>query len=154
MEDSYSLILQRRTTRKFQEKQVPQELLEKVLDAGIYAPSAHNQQSWHFVALCDSQTLRELSTACKKQAQNDPDTMIRSMASQEQFDVFYHAPVLILVCGAMDNMMPIVDCAAATENMLLAAESLGLGTCWNGFLSYLFSSEKGLKAQKLFQIPE
>ncbi|WP_438313717.1 nitroreductase family protein [Candidatus Caldatribacterium sp. SIUC1] len=61
---------------------------------------------------------------------------------------------MILVSGKEDHPSALVDCAAATENMLLAAKSLGVASCWIGFAGLLFSSPEGEAYRKLLQIPE
>ena len=68
--------------------------------------------------------------------------MIKKMANNDKFNIFYGAPTVIVVSGRDNAIMPQVDCAAATENMLIAAESLDIGACWNGIVGFLFNSQK------------
>jgi nitroreductase len=58
---------------------------------------------------------------------------------------FYHAPTVIIVSGEEKPLMPRFDCAAATENMLIAAESIDIGSCWVGLVNFLFQTDKGNK---------
>lgn len=91
----------------------------------------------------------------RKYAKNIPDEMVKKMANNEKFNIFYSAPTIIVVSGKTDNMMPEVDCAAATQNMLLAAESLDIGACWNGIVSMLFNNAEAVKKyESKLQIPE
>ncbi len=147
-------IKERRTTRKIKEEQISKETLEAIIEAGLYAPSAHNQQSWHFTVIQDPATIKDLNIATKKSLLSIPDEGIQKMASNETFDIFYGAPTLVLISGEDAAMMPKVDCAAATENMLIAAESLNIGGCWNGFVGRLFASEQKNTYTTKLQIPE
>ena len=101
------------------------------------APSARNAQPWHFVAIDDRALLDACADICPNAA------MIRG------------APMAVLVCGALDlekseGYWPI-DCAAAVENMLLAAHGLGLGACWCGVYPRQYRMD-GLR--ELFHLPE
>jgi nitroreductase len=93
-------------------------LVEKLLAAAMQAPSARNQQPWQFVVIDDASLLGQIG-------QTFPNAR---MAQQ--------APVAILICGDLhEETSPgywVVDCAAAAENMLLAAHALGLGAVWTG----------------------
>jgi nitroreductase len=80
--------------------------------------------------------------------------IISKMANNEKFNVFYGAPTVVIVSGDEKGIMPQVDCAAATENMLIAAETLDIGSCWNGFVSILFNSEKGAEYKAKLNIPD
>lgn len=154
MNETLKVIKERRTTRKFQSHQIPKEALEAIIEAGLYAPSAHNHQSWHFTVVQDSNLLEEMNIASKEAAKDVPDEMIQSMARNDKFNIFYNAPTIVIVSGHNEGMMPEVDCAAATQNMLIAAESLDIGACWNGFVGLLFNSEKGQDYVERLSIPE
>ncbi len=147
-------IRNRRTTRVYLKEQIKKEEVEAVIEAGLYAPSAHNQQSWHFTVIQDEKLLEELNLASKESAKNFPDEIISKMANNPAFNVFYNAPSVIIVSGSKKSMMPQTDCAAATQNMLIAAESIGLGACWNGFISFLFNGDKKEEYIKKLNIPE
>lgn len=148
-------ILTRRTTRKFTEEAVADEMLSAIIEAGVYAPSGHNAQPWHFTVIRNKDLLTEINVATKNEAKDYPDPLIQKMANNEDFNLFYNAPVLIVVSG-MTSGAPTMrdDCAAATQNMLLAAESLGLGACWNGMTAFLFNSQVGAEYTKRMGIPE
>ena len=110
-------IEKRRSIRKFQDAPVTDDQLHQLLEAAMLAPSAKNGQPWQFVVVRSTDTLRRLRE------------------SQPYASSLDTAPVCICVCGRVDPQLPDYyqqDCAAATENMLLQAQSLGLGTCWMG----------------------
>ncbi len=111
-------IITRRSIRKYTEKKIPAEQIELLLKAGMYAPSAVNKQPWHFVVIDDHNIFDEIIAV-------HPNAAMLKGAS--------HA---ILVCGDLhlqhDDGYWVVDCGAVTENILLAAHSIGLGACWIG----------------------
>lgn len=116
--DALQAILTRRSVRRFTPRPVPPELIDKVLRAAMAAPSAGNQQPWHFVVLDDRALL-------------DAIPGIHPYAA-----MLLQAQAAILVCG--DSRLEqhqgywVQDCAAATQNLLLAAHALDLGAVWVG----------------------
>jgi nitroreductase len=116
--DTLEAIHTRRSIRKYQDKLVPEELVSQLLAAAMAAPSARNQQPWEFIVITEKNLLEKLPSV-------NPYTQ---MAPE--------APLAILVCGNLRiETSPgywVVDCAAATQNLLLAAHALGLGAVWTG----------------------
>ena len=116
--DTLEAIFTRRSIRRYQDKPVPEEFVQKLLAAAMAAPSARNEQPWQFVVLTERSLLGEVP----KITPNAP------MAAQ--------APLGILICGDLRlEKSPgywVVDCSAAAQNMLLAAHALGLGAVWCG----------------------
>lgn len=114
--DALEAIHSRRSIRKFKKNPVPGELVKDVLSAAMMAPSAGNERPWHFVVISKSKILRELANN-------------RIYAS-----VLDKAPLAILVCADINldrrNGFWAQDCAAATQNLLLAAHASGLGAVW------------------------
>jgi nitroreductase len=148
------VIKSRRTTRTYQDKKISKEELETILEAGQWAPSGHNIQSWHFTVLENKELQEELNTKSKESALNVPVEDIRKMAGNPNFHIFYNAPTVVLVSYDEKALTPIQDISAATQNMLLTAESMGIGSCWNGFVSFLFQNEQNAeKYRKKLQIP-
>ena len=116
--DALEAIHTRRSIRKYLDRPVPEELIQKLLAAAMQAPSARNQQPWQFVVIDDHTMLAKI-----------PEFMPNAAMAA-------HAPLAILVCGDLGlEKSPgywVVDCAAATQNLLLAARALGLGAVWCG----------------------
>ncbi|HBF11314.1 nitroreductase family protein [Thermotoga neapolitana] len=132
-----SIVYKRRSIRKYQRKDVPDELVKEVIRAAMHAPSACNQQPWHFVVIRDAETR-------KKVAEIHPHAKM-----------ILEAPVAILVCGdpSLEKCKGfwVQDCSAAVENLLLRAAELGLGAVWCG----VYPREDRVKSfQKLLGIPE
>lgn len=146
-------ILNRRSVRVYSEEQVKQDDLELILKAGYYAPSGCNAQSWHFTVLQNKDIMQILSDETKKELKKSDNEMFCKFGENEKFNIFYNAPSVIIVSGEKHAPLPQVDCSAATENMLLAAESLGIGSCWVGLVIFLFKGEHAEKFMNMLQIP-
>lgn len=134
-------ILKRRSTRVFTDEPIKKEILEEIVKAGIYAPSAMNQQPWHFTVVTNKNLLDEISYITKEVAKKNPMEYIRNYANNEKFHIFYNSPAVIIISQEDKAYEPDIDCAAASENMLLAAESFDIGSCWIGFVSFLFKDD-------------
>ena len=155
--ETLKTIYQRRSIRQFQDRPIDDSLIQVVLDAANQAPSAHNQQSWKFIIIRD-QKKQQLARLVSKKAADfpKPSASILRMAGRS----IGSAPVVIAAMntGALINhgtelfkiehdlsedffrTMEIQSSAAAVENLLLAATSLGLGSVWLGVL-FLIKAE-------------
>lgn len=111
-------ILARRSCRSFTPQPVEREKLEAILTAAIWAPSGNNQQDWHFTMLANPAKIQQLAKAVGK-----------ACGRAESYNFFVPA-ALLLISGNPENRNALLDSAAAQENALLTATSLGLGTCW------------------------
>jgi nitroreductase len=148
------IIKQRRSIRAYQETQIHPEQLNTILGAGSYAPNAGGQ-AWHFTAVQNKKILTRLNNAAKETAQQLQLPGLADLANDENFDCLYGAPTLIIVSGWDASPIPLeIDCAAATENMLLAAQSMGLGSCWIYFVLLAFNSEKADELRNILKIPQ
>jgi nitroreductase len=154
MNETLKSIRNRRSTRGFLPEQLTDIEMQAIVEAGIYAPSATNKQPWHFTVIQNKDMLDRLSIAFKEIARKSDNEYIRRFADNEKFHVFYNAPAVVLVSGDENNNYASVDCAAAVENMLVAAESLEIGSCWIGLIAYLLNSEEGTEFVKELGIPE
>lgn len=143
-------IYARRSVRNFTDSRVPNEVIGEILRAGTYAPTATNQQPWRFVVIRNRELIKRLGQRAKQlwvelySDTTDPRlaSLVKTM-SRPDMDVFYGAPALVLVFAAPGSLHGEVDCALAAENMMLAARSLGVGSCWIG-LSMVVGSDREL----------
>lgn len=117
MDSVLNAIRNRRSTRSFTEELPSRELVHKILEAGSWAPSGKGLMQWHFTVLYGSSRTMELAKLVE-QEDNRPGYC------------FYGAPVHILVSFPAESPYGDLDGSAAMQNMMLAAEALGLGTCW------------------------
>lgn len=123
--DVFEAISGRRSIRKFKKENVSDELIRKVVNAGIWAPSAGNVQAWEVIIVQDEEKRRKISEAAyMRDFISEAPVVMVSCANMERSGAVYSERGTDLYC--------IQDAACATQNMLLAAYTLGLGTCWVG----------------------
>ena len=146
MNDVLKTISARRSTRQFQPGQITDAELHAILDAGLQAPSGHNEQSCYFVVIQNHERIREISDGSKTEMQKVPMDWIANIGRNEKFNIFYNAPAVVLVAARKDAVSPVPDACAAIQNMVIAAESLNIGSCWIGFAHYYFSSPERLQS--------
>lgn len=145
----WDLLVGRRSIRRYKPNPVPHEIIERVLMAAIWAPSAHNRQPWRF-AVIETQAQKEhLAGAMGARLRHDleadgaPEAVIEADVSRS-YARMINAPVLIVLCLTMADMdiypderrshneyvMAVQSTAMAGQNLLLAAHEAGLGACW------------------------
>jgi nitroreductase len=134
----YEVIRTRRSVRSFKPDPIPEDVLERILDAARIAPSGSNRQPWLFILVRDSEVKRRLAEYCSNQM------------------FIAEAPVVVVVCGFnihynrggyMGDMSMLVDCSIATTHLILAARAEGVGSCWIGAFD-------NTRIKKLLGIPE
>ncbi|NLF00419.1 MAG: nitroreductase family protein [Anaerolineales bacterium] len=152
--ETLRVIKQRRSNRSFCAEQITDDELQAVLEAGQYAPHA-GDQAWHFTVVQNRDVLERLNRAATETALRVEMGFLSQLARLPGFHCLHHAPTLIIVSGDERAPMPLdADCAAANENMLIAAESLGLGACWVFFVALAFGSPEGAAFRKELKLPE
>lgn len=149
MDDFLQLIKARRSIRNYQDRALPKHLIERLLQAAIWAPSAHNRQPWRFAVATKRKTKILLAEAMGQRLRKDltadglsPDIIEADI--QRSFQRISNSPALILVSLSMldmdtypddrrqenERLMAVQSTAMAGQNILLAAHTLGLGACW------------------------
>jgi len=151
MNDVLKAIAKRRSVRRFLPEQIKEAELEAILAAAMQAPSAHNDQSSYFAVVQNEKLVDEMSEGSKVEMQKAPFDWMVSMGSNKALNIYYKAPTVVIVAGKKDAISPLVDACAAIQNMLIAAESLGIGSCWIGFTKFYFT---GPDRYKKLGIPE
>ena len=122
MRNTLDVIKERRSIRKFKPEQIKEEELQAIVESGLYAPSAINKQSWNFTVIQNQEILAELNEATKNVARNLDNEALKRIGENEKYNCFYYAPTVILVSGKDEERSKVMDCSAATQNMLIAAE--------------------------------
>jgi len=143
-------IKSRRSIRNFQDRPIPDDVVDKIVEAGRFAPSALNRQPWKFIVIRDRKVIDELSgTAYSRIKRLYPllgllgifkrsfreerfkSAMKKTVESTSEA-IFYRAPLVIIIANdtSFDNTQ--IDCSLAAQNMMLAANSLGIGSCFVG----------------------
>lgn len=138
-------IKNRRSVRNYLNQQITDEELETIIEAGIYAPTAHNDQPWHFTVIQKQEFIEHMNQEAKKVMKTSDVDWISNMGKNESFNIFYQSPTVVVVSGRKTAISPLVDCCAAIENMLLAAESIDLGTCWIGLARFFFENPENVE---------
>ncbi len=135
--DFLTTIRTRRSIRAFSDEKITDEILNNCIECGMYAPSAGNEQPWHFIMIKDKELLTKIPTV------------------HQYAEMMFEAAAGIVVCFdpslEKHDQMSVQDCAAATQNILLAAHAQGLGACWLG----IYPRQKRMEGfRSLFHIPE
>ncbi len=147
MTDLLEAIKERRSIRKYLPQPVPSKLVEEVLVAAGWAPSAHNSQPWRFIVLNNAFVKRDLADAMAKEWAADSikdGKTVEAQMYKERVERFANAPILILACSTMEGLrkfpdkqrqmcerdLAIQSFGAAIQNLLLTAHAAGLGACW------------------------
>ncbi len=111
-------IKSRRSVRKFADKKIDDNILNEIITAGLYAPSAMNTQQWQLTVVKNKKMLEKLQKA------------IAAALDRPDYHRFYNAPVFIIVTVPEDYRHGAVDTACVLQNIFLAAHSLGVGSVW------------------------
>ena len=135
MNEVIKAIKERRSVKSYKSDPVPTELLDAILEAGTYAPTGRNMQSPIMIAVTDKVTRDRLSRL---------NAEIMGMDG----DPFYGAPAVIVVLADRSRMTYLYDGSLVMENLMLAAHSLGLGSCWIHRAKEVFDSEEGKEILK------
>ena len=129
-------IKNRRSCKSFDSKMVERSTIEKIVEAGMHAPSGMNKQSPIILAITNKEIRDKLSS------------VNASILGRENIDPFYGAPVVLVVLADKSVPTYLYDGSVVMENMLLAAESLGLGACWIHRAKEEFQSDFGIELLK------
>jgi nitroreductase len=152
--DLKDAIYSRRSVREFTAEPVSEATIRELIDAAIQAPSAVNQQPYAFCVIRDQKVLANISQEAKAHMVRTTPIGLMShhfseVLNDAKFNIFYHAPVLILICTVTDIPWALEDCALAAENLMLAARGADLGTVWIGFAQGWLGTPEGKAVLKL-----
>jgi len=169
MNEIMANIKNRRSRRSFLDKNIPDAVIEEILEAARYAPSALNKQPWKFIVVSNKDVIRQLSGIIRgimmriaplfpifrifKPELRDPKVMgaMNKTLSSDADTVFYNAPLLILVTAAKNaSRYAVKDCAFASQNMMLYAHSVGISSCFIGRADFLKMSKE---ARRIIGLP-
>lgn len=133
MQDILDVLKTRRSIRKYKPDAVPDEMLDKIIEAGLYAPTGMNRQTTIILKITNQSAVRKLGKVNGK------------LMGRDGFDGFYGAPVVLAVLSRKDDPTPVHDGCSVISNMLNEAASLGLGSCWIHRGKEQFQTEEGMK---------
>ncbi|QYZ79924.1 nitroreductase family protein [Methanofollis formosanus] len=147
----------RRSIRAYEERPLDEETVTTIIDAGIHAPTAMGLQPWRFIVVRDRGLMKQISDYCKpvlrtmlEGATDETATVFRELLSRENFEIFYGAPVLVLVLGDRKNPYSTYDCTLCAGTMMLAAHAMGIGSCWIGAAGPVAGSHE---LMKMLEVP-
>ena len=132
-------IYSRHAIRHYTDEMVDSELIDTLLDAAVQAPSAMHESPWAFSIIQDKSLLHGISEDAKKSIlEKDSHSSLATkhgidIVSQKDYEIFYNANTLILICSRFQGPFVQADCWLAAENLMIAACAKGLGTCVIGF---------------------
>ncbi|MBR5497579.1 MAG: nitroreductase [Clostridia bacterium] len=132
----------RRSCRKFRDEMISNEILDEIISAGLYAPSAMNTQLWQITVVKNDEKIVSLQKA------------VANALDRPDYHRFYGAPVFIIVTVPEDYRHGAVDTACVLENMFLAAHSLGVASVWINQLRDSCNDSEVRKLMTSFGIPE
>ncbi len=154
MKDVIDIIKTRRSVRDYKDDPVSDEDIKFLIDCARYAPSGMNIQPWSFLVIQNKEVINKLSEDGKKaliplaeQIVDNPDKApgFISFLKSKGTKLFYNAQLLVIILGNKKSVTADWDCAMAAQNMMLAAHSRGIGSCWIGFAMPALMDEKILK---------
>ena len=128
--NTYETMLKRRSCKKYKSDMVSDELIDKVVNAGLYAASGKNRQASIIIAVTNREIRDELS-------------LLNAKILGSDIDPFYNAPAVLVVLADRDINTYLYDGSLTMGNMMLAAEELGLGSCWIHRAKEMFDMEEG-----------
>lgn len=148
--EALEAILTRRSTRKYKDDMPDGSIIEKIIEAGRYAPSGSNSQNTHFIVFNEKHILTAMADLVREEfskMEADQDTYIslkHSINASKKGDYVFHynAPVLIVVANKKGYGNAMADSACALENMMIAANALDLGSCWINQLHWLDDNDR------------
>ena len=161
MPDIFETIMHRRSIRRFAPKQIEEAALQQILQAGLYAPSAGGRQGVIF-AVCQDKAVNERLGKIKRANSNPRMATATSFVSREQPSIaddpkltnaFYGAPTVITLFAPKNFLFSVDDCAVAAENMMLAADALGIGSCYIGQGWTAFDDPYGQEILRQWNVP-
>lgn len=147
-------IKKRRGVRRYKNKPVSNVVVESIVNAGLFAPFAGDQQC-RFSVIMSRRKIEHINRSAKETARSLGVPHLTALGESDEFDCSYGAPVLIIISARESAIAPEMDAAAAAENILIAAESFELGSCWAFFptLAFFGADESEMKREYAIEEP-
>ena len=139
--EGLEMLKHRRSVRKFQTKQIETEILNQILEAGTYAPTANGKQQPVIIAVQNADTVMKIDN-------------INAKFRKGQEHPYYGAPTIILVLSNPETIAPVEDGCLVAGNIMNAAYAAGVGSCWIHFCREMFETEDGKNLLKQWGLPE
>jgi nitroreductase len=153
MNETLKVINHRRSIRKYKVDPIPDEDLQQIICAALYAPSARNRQEWHFTVIQNEGAVRRVKETMRYNMLQYGNEMQVERASAPDYVPFHDAPVIVILSANAQARFIQLDCGAAAQNLMLAADSLGISSCFMASSEILFKSKKATELKKELGIP-
>ena len=154
MSETITVIKNRRSIRKYKEEQIGDTEIQSILESAVHAPSAMNQQKWHFSVVQNRELLDRMMEAAREYLLKSNVEFLVERAQNPEFDIFYQAPTVVVITADEKARFIEIDCGAAAQSIALAAESLNIGSCLIAMSSFVFESEMAAELRQELGIPE
>lgn len=157
--DIHEAIAGRRSNREYGAQAIDEPTINRLIEAAVLAPNAVNEQPWTFTVVRDRSLLDRISHEAKSHMLATMPVESSAAGRAEHFrvdlrdpafQIFYHAPALILISGRRPGPWIVEDCALAAENLMLMSHALGLGSCWIGLAQSYLNTSAG---KQVLQLP-
>lgn len=144
MNDVMKALVTRRSVRKYKQDKVPREVLDQIMEAGMYAPSAKNRQPWLILCVTNEALIDRM-------ARLNAEVM---GVNKDESDPFYGAPAVLVVLAKKDVPTRVYDGSLMMGNLMNAAHAMGLGSCWINRAYEVFESDAGKEILKELGVTE
>src|SRR3989338_10111667 len=123
---------------------IKKENINEIIECGLMAPNARHLQPWKFIAVTNKGLIKEIGRRIQNKVIDNPRYyFVKERAKTKEDAIFYSAPLVVFILGNKEDRWSPLDCSFAAENMMLAAKSLGLGSCPIGMARFI-QEEKDL----------
>jgi nitroreductase len=144
----------RRAVRRYKIERPSEYQIRQLIDAAVWAPSAVNDQGWHFTVVTRRELLDQISAGAKRWIIQNESRLVEGndlkfLLDDPDFHLLHHAPVLVIIAAPSRGKWSAETCAVAAQNLMLAATGLGLACCWIGLAQDWLNSPEGRKTVEL-----
>ena len=152
--DFKDILKNRRSVRFFKPDKIEQNKIDEIIASAVQAPTAMNSQPWAFKIIDDADTITAISTEAKSHMlsilADDPHlNSYKEKFEDEKHNIFYNAPLLVIVYSNNPSPGAAIDCAMAAYTAMLTATDLGLGSCWIGLAHPYLMTDAAIKKYDL-----
>ncbi|MCL2820306.1 MAG: nitroreductase [Oscillospiraceae bacterium] len=153
MNETLKNIYDRFSCRDFKDSPLRREQIDALVNAALAAPSAMNLQPWHVIMVTDKALIDELDREGMRIVGTWEDKSTQERFKERGGKLFYNAPCLMLILSD-GSTWGTLDCGIQCQNVVIAAESMGLGSCIVGMAGVPLGGEKADEYRKIFRFPE
>lgn len=145
--DVLECINNKRSVRAYTEEIISKETLMNLIELGTKASTGSSMEPWGFVTIRDKDEIESLSEMTKKYLLENLEkypylNQYESWLKNSEYSIFNHANTLLIIYGNIDSHWYVYDCSLAADNIMLAAYSMGIGTCWIGFAEHTLNTKE------------